>query len=142
MLQIARIVGTKVAADSVLRDKEQIVVIVRELGVGLRGGGKDCRRVAVSGPTKRHETGETSETGIPFLLFLGLFETLGKRKSAINRPNHKGYGSLAQEEGKGTRQDRCDWKNPQHEIELTCNNPVSYPSLSMTIEGKREWIAN
>ena len=71
---------------------------------------------------------------------LGLAETLHKRESAINRPDHEGYRSLPQEESERTRQHRCHRYDAQNDIELARKDPAPQLPPGAPFKGKRKGI--
>src|SRR5208337_3691529 len=105
-LRTGRGTGTQGTTDAVLRDKEKFVAVCGKLGIRLGRGRHDRCRVAVGGSRKRQEPVQIPEAGDPFLLVIGLAETLHKREPASSRPDHEGYRSLPQEERERTRQHR------------------------------------
>ncbi len=76
-------------ADTVLRNKEELVAIVRKLRICLRRAGYDSRRSTKGGLGKRKIAVKASEFVEPTLLVICLTETPGPRQTTIDRPNDK-----------------------------------------------------
>src|SRR5437762_261990 len=147
--RVAWCTGEKGAADAVLWDKEKLLAIGCELGISLRGACDDGRRIAIGGPSERHETVQIPHVGNPLLLPLGLAETWRPRQTTVDRSDYEGDGTSPEEESERTWQDRGDRRKTQHHIEVARHNsrphaPPGAPFKRQTkdvVEGRQNLAA-
>ncbi len=124
-LRRASIVGTNGGFDPVLRQKKQLVAMSGELRVRLGRSSYDRRCVTIGRFRKRQEAVELSQARDPFPLLFELAKAGGPRQPATNWSNYKRHRSFAEEEGKGTRQNRGYWHQTQYNIELPRKDATS-----------------
>jgi hypothetical protein len=97
--------------------------------------------MAICGARERQIPIQVTQAGDPFPLLLGLAETLHKRESAVDRPDHERYRSLPEEESEWTGQYRCHRKDAQNDIELAREDSMPQLPPGTPFKGDRKGIS-